>query len=110
MESSEVVVFILLLVISISSFIVSIVQLKEKGILFNNAYLYASKQQRAAMNKKPYYRQSGIAFIFIGFIFLLNAFQMLFESSWLFWLSMVVAIFAIVYAIISSIQIERNKR
>ena len=110
MESSEVVVFILLLVISISFFIVGIVQLKEKGILFNNAYLYASKQQRAAMNKKPYYRQSGIAFIFIGFFLLLNAFQMLFESSWLFWLSMVVAIFAIVYAIISSIQIERNKR
>ena len=109
MESSEVVVFIFLLLISISAFTVSVVQLKEKGILFNNAYLYASKQQRADMNKKPYYKQSGIIFIFIGLIFLLNTFQILLDSSWLFWLSMVVALVTIVYAIISSIQIERNK-
>ena len=85
MQTSEFVTFIILLVISISSFIVSTFQFKEKGFLFNNAYLYASKQERKTMNKKPHYKQSAIVFFLIGLIFLINAF-------------------------ISSIQIERKSR
>lgn len=29
----------------------------EKGYLFNNAYIWASKDKREKMNKKPHYRQ-----------------------------------------------------
>ena len=31
-------------------------QFAEKGFLFNNAYLFATKDERAKMEKKPYYR------------------------------------------------------
>ncbi|EFF68226.1 hypothetical protein BUTYVIB_01494 [Eshraghiella crossota DSM 2876] len=30
--------------------------------MFNNAYIFASKQERETMNKKPHYKQSGICF------------------------------------------------
>ena len=88
----------------------SYLQFNEKGFLFNNAYIYASKQERETMDKKPHYKQSGIIFLMIGIIFLINTVEMIFETGWLFYLVIVVAIIAIVYAIISSVVIERNKK
>ena len=49
----------------------SYLQFNEKGFLFNNAYIYASKQEREVMDKKPHYRQSGIVFLMVGIIFAL---------------------------------------
>jgi NhaP-type Na+/H+ or K+/H+ antiporter len=92
------------------SFFISILSFKEKGILLNNAYLYASKREREKMNKKPYYIQSAIVFVFIGLIFLLNGLQMLFKFDWLFYIVLVMMAITVVYAIASSIVIEKNKK
>ena len=91
-------------------FVFSYLQFNEKGFLFNNAYIYASKQERETMDKKSHYKQSGIVFLMIGIIFLINAVEMIFETGWLFYLVIVVAIIAIVYAITSSVVIERSKK
>ena len=91
-------------------FIFSYLQFKEKGFLFNNAYMYASDKEKETMEKKPYYRQSGIVFIMIGIIFLINAVEMIVKTGWLFYLVIVVAIIAVVYAIVSSVVIERGKK
>ena len=64
---------IVLGMVAIASFIFSYFQFKEKGFLFNNAYIYASKQERKVMDKKPHYRQSGIIFLMIGIVFSINA-------------------------------------
>lgn len=50
----------------------------------------------------------GAIFLMIGIIFLINVVEMIFETGWLFYLVIVVAIVAIVYAIISSVVIERS--
>ena len=101
---------VILGVVAIVCFAVSCFQFKQKVYLFNNAYIYASKQKREKMNKKPYYRQSGIVFIMIGIIFLINAVEMVIDTGWLFYMVIVAAIIAIVYAIVSSVVIERGKR
>ena len=101
---------VILGVVAIVCFAVSCFQFKQNGYLFNNAYIYASKQKREKMNKKPYYRQSGIVFIMIGIIFLINAVEMVIDTGWLFYMVIVAAIIAIVYAIVSSVVIERGKR
>lgn len=62
------------------------------------------------MNKKPYYRQSGVVFVLIGILFLLNAIEIVVHSGWLFYLSIAIAILAIIYALISSVRIERKKK
>lgn len=51
---------IVLGVVAIACFVVSYLQFNEKGFLFNNAYIYASKQERETMDKKTHYKQSGI--------------------------------------------------
>lgn len=96
-------------IVAIVCLVISYLQVNEKGYLFNNAYIYASKQERETMDKKPYYKQSGIVFLMIGIIFLIDAVEMILKTGWLFYLVIVVAIIAIVYAIISSIAIERSK-
>lgn len=62
------------------------------------------------MDKKPYYKQSGIVFLMIGIVFLIDAVEMILETGWLFYPVIVVAIIAIVYAIVSSVVMERNKK
>lgn len=101
---------IILGVIAIACFIFSYLQFQEKGFLFNNAYIYASKQERENMDKTPHYKQSGIVFVFIGIIFLINAIDIILQTGWLIFLVIGVAIVAIVYAIVSSVIIEKRKK
>ena len=101
---------IILGIAAIVCLVFSYLQFNEKGFLFNNAYIYASKQERETMDKKPHYKQSGIIFLMIGIIFLINTVEMILETRWLFYPVIVVAIIAIVYAIVSSVVIERNKK
>ena len=68
----EIIVVSILFAISLLMFILSIRSFREKGFLFNNAYLYASKEEREVMNKKPYYRQTAIVFFFFGKLIYVN--------------------------------------
>ena len=97
-------------ILAIGAFIVSFRSFKEKGFLFNNAYLYASKEERATMDKKPHYRQSAVVFLMIGIIFWLNAMSSFWTNSWFSYMAIVVALIAIIYAIVSSVMIERHKK
>ena len=95
---------------SIYKFIISYFSFREKGFLFNNAYLYASKEERATMDKKPHYRQSAIVFLMIGIVFLLIAISVFCINRWIRYIAIAVAIIAIIYAIVSSVMIERHKK
>lgn len=101
---------IVLGIIAIVCFVISFLQFNEKGFLFNNAYIGASKQDRETMNKKPHYKQSGVVFALIGIIFLINAIEMILQTRWLFYLGTAVEIATVVYAIVSSISIEKHKK
>lgn len=101
---------ILLGIVAIACFIFSYLQFQEKGFLFNNACIYASKRERETMDKKPHYKQSGIVFVFIGIIFLMNAIDTIFQTGWVIYFVIGIAIIAIVYAIVSSVIIEKRKK
>lgn len=69
MQTMEIITLVALFLVALGALILSYFQFKEKGILLNNAYIYATKEERRTMNKKPYYRQSAIVFFQIGIIF-----------------------------------------
>ncbi len=104
----ELVTVILCLVIAVISFVISGFSFMEKGILLNNAWFYASKEERRTMNKRPHYRQSGVVFCFIGTIFVLYAVRVMTEWSWIFYLFLLDIAAVILYAIVSSIWIEKR--
>ena len=101
---------IILGLLAILSFVFSYLQFHEKGFLFNNAYIYASKKERENMDKRPHYKQSGVIFLLLGIIWLINAVDMVLKTEWLFYLFIVVAVITVIYAIISSIIIEKRKK
>lgn len=107
---TDIIVSILIFIIAIIAFVISIRSYQEKGFLFNNAYLYASKEERETMDKKPHYRQSAIVFFMIGIIFLLNAINVFLKKNWIFYLVLLVSVVTIIYAIVSSIKSEIKNR
>ena len=114
MGTGQIIIGFIILVLSMMTFLISYFQFKEKGYLFNNAYLWASPEERKRMDenkesKKPHYRQSGFVFMFIGIFCLILAIYIFTDWMWMlvpFWLFVVISV---VYAIRSSIQIERHK-
>ena len=100
----------ILFALSIFLFFLSVRSFMEKGFLFNNAYIYASKQEREKMNKKPHYRQSAIVFLLLGLLFLLIALAVLLEANWICYVGIALVIITLIYAIVSSITIEKNNK
>ena len=96
--------------IAVICFIISYLQFHEKGFLFNNAYIYASKKERETMDKTPHYRQSGIVFALIGLTFLINTLILIIQIRWLLWLVVGIFVIALVYAVVSSVIIEKRKQ
>ena len=99
----------ILFLIALVSFILSVRAFMKKGFLLNNAYIYAAKEERKNMNKKPYFRQTAIVFLLIGLIFLLDGFGILFKIDWIIYPVLAVVLITMIYAIASSILIEKKK-
>lgn len=104
MRMAKTITAIIIGLIAVASFIISILQFKEKGFLFNNAYIWASKEERQRMDKRPHYRQSGVVFSLIGILFLLLALEVLLNAGWLLYVFWGVVILTVVYAVVSSIK------
>ena len=106
----EMIVAIMLGLIALICFVISFLQFRKKGFLFNNAYIYASKKERETMDKAPHYKQSGIVFALIGFIFAVNAVDLVLQTNWLIYLLIGTIVIAIVYAVVSSRAIEKKSK
>ena len=101
---------IVLFLISLFSFVISVCSFMKKGFLVNNAYIYAFKLCAVSKISCAHYRQSGIVFLCLGLVFLLNGFNLIFKTDWILYLVVTIAALALVYAIVSSILIEKNKK
>ena len=105
----EIIIASILFLISGLAFFMCIRSFREKGFLFNNAYLYASEQERESMDKKPHYRQSAVVFLLIGIIFLLNGLAVIFSINWMIYIVITIIVITLIYAIASSVAIEKRK-
>ena len=106
----NVIVGIIMLLLAAGAVFISFRSFREKGFLFNNAYIYASKQERERMDKRPYYRQSAVAFLMVGAALALIGLSALMNAAWLSFAGMAVAIAAVVYAVVSETAIEKNRK
>lgn len=106
----EIIGAVFCVVIALIALFISVRSFKEKGFLFNNAYIWASKQERKQMDKKPYYRQTAVAFSIITLLFLCMAIEFVLKANWMYIVIMILSIVAVVYAIVSSIRIEKRTK
>ena len=112
MPKDQLISIIIMIIMAIIFAFLSFRSFKEKGFLFNNAYLYATEEERKTMNKKPWYRQSAIAFCLFSIASILMVLHMIFENKIFLILQVITIIGAVLYAIVSSVIITRreNKR
>ena len=96
--------------LAVGSFFIAYFQFHERGFLFNNAFIYASQEERRRMDKRPYYRQSGVVFCLAGVLFLLIAVEFVANAAWLIYIILLFCFIAIFYAIVSSVRIEKRRK
>ena len=104
----EIVLAIIFFVIAGVLLFFSIRSFFECGVLLNNAHIYATKEERAAMNKKPYYRQTAVVFCILSVVFVIIGLSVLFRNGNIALLVIPLAVAAIIYAVVSTVL--NNKR
>ena len=110
MTNGELIVAIIMFIFAGICAFISFRQFAEKGVPFNNAYLYASKEERKRMNLKPHFRQSAIVFCFLTAVFIIIGLAIVFQNDKIQLIEIPVIAGAIIYAIASSIRIEKNNK
>lgn len=108
MTTSELLFAILVFIIAGILFVMSIRSFKNRGFLLNNAYLYASKEEREKMDKKPYYKQTAIVFLLLCFVFIIIGVSIVLHNSRINLLEIPIIVGVVIYAVISSIQINKK--
>lgn len=90
--------------------VLSLHQFRGQGIVLNNGWLYASEKERKAMDKAPYYRQSGVVFALLAAVFLCLGLEAWLQTGWLMWIEWTLLAGVLVYAIASTVVIEKRKK
>lgn len=109
MRTGTLITAILVFLLAGGLFFLGIRQLLERGYLLNNAWIYATKKERESLNKKPYYRQSGIVFCLLGLLFTVIGLHAILQDSRLLWLEAALAVGAVAYAILSTLRIMKEE-
>ena len=102
---------IILIVLSLTSIILGVTQLCEKGKPLNNSYIFASEKERASMDKKPLYRQTGIVLLIVGAGLLVTVvLWVALKDSRAFYLLIPVFVLAVGYSIASEVLMNRKNK
>ena len=97
-------------IISIVCLVGAIFQFLQKGVPFTNEYNFESKDIRNRVDKKPFFLQGGVFLLYLALMFIGVLIQ---EINYLDWLDVLFKIslpIFIIYAIISSIKLEKLKK
>ncbi len=109
MSTSELVVAISVFILAGVMLIIGIMHFMEWGFLVNNSYLYASKEERASMNKKPYYRQSAVVFCLLCVVLIIIGLSVVLQNSMITLFEIPFVLAVIIYAIVSSARISKQE-
>lgn len=102
--------FLLPALLSLLCLWVSVRHFRRKGAPWNNTWLYASETERQQMDTAPLYHQTGVVFALLCALFAALAVEILLKTGWLRWLAGLVAAAAVVYAVVSSVMMEKRNK
>ncbi len=108
MDTGELIAAIVIFILAGVLLVLGIRHFMEKGFLLNNAWLYASKEERKIMDKKLYYRQSAIVFFMLSVVFIIVGLSLVFQSERIVLLEIPLIGATIIYAVVSSVTKKRQ--
>ena len=110
MTAPELIIVVIVFIIAGLFLMISIRSFMNRGFLFNNAFIYASKEEREKLNKKPYYRQTAIVFLLLSMVFVIIGLSVVLHDPKINLIEIPLIIAAIIYAIFSTIRIQKRSR
>ena len=110
MTTNEIITSIIVFSIAGILFLLSIRSFLDRGFLLNFADIYASKEDRKAMNKKPYYKQSAVVFCALSAVFLVVGLSLVLHQDKVLLLEIPLIVGIIIYAIASTVQINKEAK
>ena len=109
MITAALVLAIITFIVGVLLIVSGIMSFMNRGFLFNNAYIYASKEEREKMDKKPYYRQTSIVLLLLACVSVIQGFSFALQNYKLTLLEIPVWVAVLVYSIWSTIRINKKK-
>ena len=104
MTTSELILTIIIFLIAGVLFALSIRSFLERGFPLNNAYIFASEQERERMDKTPIYRQSAIVFLLLSIVFIVIGLSVIFHNDRIALLEIPLIAATFIYATVSSVK------
>ena len=108
MTTVEIVIAIVIFAIAGLLLFFAIRSFTERGFLLNNAYIYATKEERETMDKKPYYRQSAVVLCLVSGIFAVLGLSLVLRNDRILLLEILLVAAVIVYALASAVRIGKR--
>lgn len=108
MTTAETIAAIIVFAIAAITAFCAVRSFKERGFLLNNAYIYASREERAAMDKKPCYRQSAIVFCLLSLVFLVIGLAIVLHNYTIELLEIPLVAATVIYAVVSTVRIRKK--
>ena len=99
---------VFLVFLTVTSLVFSILAFSGKDIILDDAYLKASEEEKAAMDKNAYRIQAAVVFLFIAVISACNALRAIMHMPLFTYLAGVLGIVGITYAIVSHYKIKKK--
>lgn len=91
-------------VLTAVSLMITVVSFLKRGFVFHNAYIWASRAERETMDKRPFYRQSGIAFGLVTIALGFMALGCIMGTLWPLIITAAACVAVLVYAIMISVK------
>lgn len=110
MTAAELILAIITFVFAGILAILSIRHFAQKGFLINNAFIWATEEERKKMDKRPYYRQSAVVFCLLSAVFVVIGFSVVFHNGKIQLIEIPFLTGALVYAIVSSVREEKRTK
>ena len=99
---------ILHFILAAVSYVFSLLALFGKEFVLSNIYVQASEEEKAQMDKKDFSLQSAIIFLCLGTVTLLRALSVLLQLPWLTYVTIVIFVAGVTYAILSERALKKN--
>ena len=108
MTAAETVLAVIIFALAGSLILLGIRHFRLRGFLLNNAWLYASQEERKTMDKKPYYRQSAVVFWLLSLVFVMMGLSVVLQDHRIVLLEIPVITAVIIYTVVSSANIRKK--
>ena len=109
MTVAELIIVVIVFIIAGFLLMISIRSFMNRGFLLNNAFIYASKEEREKLDKKPYYRQTAIVFLLLSMVFVIVGLSVVLHNPGINLIEIPLIAATIIYAIFSTIRIQKKK-